>query len=106
MDDRQPDCSQSSTGALLRLYWMFFGVFPLPLILIYMFQNRPVLGTLFDIIFFIGVAALVAVRFLDIRYHGGLTGDGKPATLRDWQRYSALILALGVGGWVAARLLF
>lgn len=104
MDDRQPDGSQSSTGALLRLYWMFFGVFPLPLILIYMFENKPALGTRLDLIFFGGIAALVAVRYVDIRYHGGLTGDGRPTTLRDWTRYTSLLLSISVIAWVVIRL--
>lgn len=103
MDDRQPDGSQSSTGALLRLYWMFFGVFPLPLILIYMFENKAALGTPLDFIFLGGIAALVAVRYVDIRYHGGLTGEGKPATLRDWTRYASFLLSISVIAWVVTR---
>jgi hypothetical protein len=93
--------TDSVLGLFLRLYWMMLGngvvviaaVFPLA------YQQMPTALPLAG--FGCGVVSLIAARFVDIRYCGGQTVDGAPASLDDWKRYvrilvpSALLL-LGV----------
>ena len=93
--------TDSVLGLFLRLYWMMLGngvvviaaAFPL------VYPQIPAVLPLAG--FGCGVASLVAARFVDIRYCGGQTTDGSPASLDDWKRYvrilvpSALLL-LGV----------
>ena len=93
--------TDSVLGLFLRLYWIMLGngvvviaaVFPLA------YPQMPAALPLAG--FGFGVVSLVAARFVDIRYCGGQTADGAPASLDDWKRYvrilvpSALLL-LGV----------
>jgi hypothetical protein len=97
-DDRTTD---SVLGLFLRLYWIMLGngvvviaaFFPLA------YPQIPIAFPLAG--FGFGVVSLIAARFVDIRYCGGQTADGAPASLDDWKRYvrilvpSALLL-LGV----------
>ncbi len=82
---------------LVRLFWMVIGNF----ILFFMVcgicagQNKG-LG-LKDAIYAIVVVLLVLTRYIDIRYLGGLTAQGAPASMTHWYRYSAgLIIGGGV----------
>lgn len=93
--------TDSVLGLFLRLYWVMLGngvvviaaVFPLA---------YPQMSTALPLACFgFGVVSLIVARFVDIRYCGGQTADGTPASLDDWKRYvrilvpSALLL-LGV----------
>ena len=94
--------TDSVLGLFLRLYWMMLGngvvviaaAFPLvhPRIPIAL----PLAGAV------VGVVSLIAARFVDIRYCGGQTADGAPASLEDWKRYVTILVpsALLVLGFV------
>lgn len=93
--------TDSILGLFLRLYWMMFGngVVVIAAALPLAYPQMPTAPQLAG--FALGVVSLVAARFVDIRYCGGQTADGAPASLDDWKRYvrilvpSALLL-LGV----------
>jgi len=105
-DDKATD---SVLGLFLRLYWIMIGnavlaiaaVFPVayPQLL-----TAPLLG-----IYVLGVATLIAARYIDIRYCGGQTVDGTPANLSHWKRYVMILLPVSflllVGVWAIKALI-
>jgi hypothetical protein len=82
----------SVLGLFLRLYWVMLGngvvviaaVFPLA------YPQMPTALPLAG--FGFGVLSLIAARFVDIRYCGGQTADGTPASLDDWKRYVRIVV--------------
>lgn len=95
----------SGAGCLTRLYWMFAGNAALAISFGMLIDRHPKFPSLLDAACLLFSAALVYVRYIDIRYCKGETGDGQPATMEMWKKY-ALFLTLGsLGVWLAIRLL-
>lgn len=93
-----PPASQGGClGLLVRLVWMFFGNAALVLIAVHIAQRGSF--SALDGVFWGVVVAMIGLRFLDVTRLGGLTAEGAPASMRDWQRYAAYTL-------VAALLLY
>lgn len=95
--------SSSGTGVLLRLYWLILGNALLFFVLVFIFERHPKLPSLLDVAFVATMASLLIVRYIDIRFFDGQTGEGKPATMQDWRGYGILVGAVGTGGWLLAR---
>ncbi len=92
----KPEPSSGCLSIVVRLTWIF-GVSLLVFGTIFIAQgNAPGLA---DMIFWLIALALILARFVDIRYLKGETTDNKPATLKHWRRYSAILL-------IAAGLLY
>ena len=103
-----PSANEYSSGAgcLTRLYWMFAGNAFLAMLLIWLALNRPKVPALQDAGYFLTLASLVAVRYIDIRHFKGETGTGGiPSTLADWRKYSRLLVTGCIAVWLAVRLL-
>jgi hypothetical protein len=96
---------QNGNGVLARLYWMLFGNALLLFVLVFLFTKRPDLPSLFDVACLLVVGSLIAVRFLDVRFLNGRTAEGEPATIDHWRRYSWVVGVIGIGAWLAARLI-
>ena len=94
-----------ASGCLLRLFWMVGGNVLLFFLLLWIVERRPRLGTWPDLAYLAVLAALVAARYVDIRYCHGQTGKGAPATLAHWRRHALGASVIGSGAWVVARLL-
>ena len=100
----QTEVPLSGIGLLARLYWLILGN-ALPLfLLVFIFEKRPPLPSLIDAAYLVLVVSLIIVRYIDIRFLNGNTGEGKPATMTNWRRYALLVGALGVGAWLLVRL--
>lgn len=56
-----------------------------------------------DLVFWITVPVLAAVRYLDIRFLDGLTATGVPASMTHWRRYVVLLLAFSAVVWAIAH---
>ena len=56
-----------------------------------------------DVFFWLAAASLVIVRYMDIRYLGGTTAEGKPASMGDWRAYSLRVFALSLVLWLFVR---
>jgi hypothetical protein len=56
-----------------------------------------------DIIYWIAVAAVVAARYYDVSKLGGMTAQGRPASMRDWRRYALLLLAGALVVWAGVH---
>jgi hypothetical protein len=92
-------------GLLVRLYWIFVGNIFLLLLLVFIVQKKTSFPSLVDAACLITAASLVIVRYIDIRFLNGQTGEGKPATMSDWRSYAMLIGSIGVGGLLLAHML-
>ena len=56
-----------------------------------------------EVAFWLVVAGLVLLRFIDIKIFHNHTSDNKPATLKDWLQYSIGLILLSGFGFVIAR---
>jgi hypothetical protein len=91
-------------GCLARLFWLMVGNLILVLAAIGIAQNPSGFApTGRDAIFWAAALALVAVRYVDIRYLYGKTADNRPASLSDWRRYAAAVLGISLAMWIAAH---
>lgn len=97
------ESSPNGLGCLCRFYWMLFGNALLFFLLVFIFVKRLPWPSVLDAAAAVVLASLVVVRYVDIRFLHGQTGEGSPATLADWRRYVLLLVPLGVAGWGLAR---
>ena len=61
--------------------------------------------SILDAAFWVTVAAMVLVRYIDITRFNGQTSDNQPATLAHWRKYILLLLAVSAAMWVLAHAL-
>jgi len=68
-------------GCLVRLLWLLVGPAILVLSATVIAQHRGTFLSWADAVFGGTVLLLIAIRHLDLRHFGGLTGTGEPATV-------------------------
>jgi hypothetical protein len=51
------------------------------------------------------IAAMLALRYVDIRYFDGCTAFGKAATMVHWRRYAVILIAVAAALWALAHAL-
>ena len=90
-------------GILARLWWMLFGNVVLALSLIFIFRKEGGFFHPADWVFWITVATLVLVRYVDVRFCDGQTATGRPASTADWSRYAGLLVAGAILLWAIAH---
>jgi hypothetical protein len=93
----------SPLGCLVRLGWMGVGNLILVLCLFGISQRPWRIFEFIDAIYLVTVAALIALRYVDIRYYAGTTSTGEPCTLADWRAYSWRVIALAGAAWCLVR---
>ncbi|MCU0913687.1 MAG: hypothetical protein MUC88_03880 [Planctomycetes bacterium] len=94
------DKQSTPLGILARLWWMLIGNVLLAFSLIFIYRREGGFLHAADGVFWVTVASLVLVRYLDIRYLNGQTPTGQPASLRDWNRYVILLPAAAAAVWI------
>jgi len=102
-----PSANEYSSGAgcLTRLYWMFAGNALLAMLLFWLAFNQPKIPAFQDVVYFLTLASLVAVRYIDICHFKGETGiGGIPSTMVDWRKYSFFLVTGCTAAWLAVRL--
>jgi hypothetical protein len=90
-------------GVLARFYWMLIGNAAIALAAAPILKPSPTFFNRADLVYWLLVASVAAVRFLDIRYLGGLNSMRQPATMRTYRRYLALLLGVCTVIWGAAH---
>lgn len=105
MQDQKNNEYRSGAGCLTRLYWLLIGNALVFFTFIYLVQKHPKFPSLLDAGCLLAVASLVFVRYFDIRYCKGETGDGKPATMGHWRKYSIRLVIGCMGVWLVIRFL-
>jgi len=95
IEDRQ----SSGPGILARIWWMFLGNVVLAFCILFIIQNRGSFFQAADWVFWIDVASLVLVRYVDIRFLDGATVTGARASVSHWIRYAVLLIAGSAAVW-------
>jgi hypothetical protein len=95
--------NSSALGLLARLFWMLIGNAILVISGVSILHNEKGFH-IADAIFWITVAILIPVRYLDIKLWEGGTSTGRPATMTDWRRYAVMLLGIGGGIWLILHL--
>ena len=96
------DSQEGASGCLLRVYWMVIG-HALVAAMAYRIAQADGLLTAADLFFWLFVTSLIGVRYVDINRFGGRTAEGRPATMRHWQRYSLLVLGVDAIVWMVSH---
>jgi hypothetical protein len=87
----------SGLSLLMRIFWMMIGNVILFIIVIGIFESGKGYLSLKDGIYWILVILLIITRYVDIKYLGGTTVTGLPASMSHWFRYVAgLIICAGL----------
>ncbi len=99
------DRQGTALGFLARFWWMFFGNMFCAFSLIFILLNKGGFFHPADWVFWIIVATLISLRYIDIRFCDGQTATGERASMAHWTRYAALLLAGAVILWGIAHAL-
>jgi hypothetical protein len=99
------DKQGNGLGIISRLFWMFLGNVILFISALIILKNKTGTFHAADIVFFITVAAMIIVRYLDIKFFGGYTVTDKPATMSHWKKYLVLLLISSGVVWILAHLI-
>ncbi len=89
---------------IARLIWIAGGNFVLLILMAFIVQKRAAFSSL-DIVFWAVVAALLFIRFADIKWLHGTGSESEPATTRDWAKYARLLFPIAGGVWAATHAL-
>jgi len=90
-------------GCLVRLYWFLAGNVALLILARAILQARDGFLTWRDAAFWAVAASLALVRYLDVRFLGGRTAEGTPATPRHWRRYTVSLATASLIVWGLAH---
>jgi hypothetical protein len=99
-----PTETTPAAGCFLRLVWLAFGNMAL-LLLAFHIATGPAEMSVRDLGFALAALAVVAARYLDVRYFAGATADGRPVTEPHLRRYILIFLAASGALWGLVRLL-
>ncbi len=91
------------TGCLVRLLWLLIGNVLLVAAGLAISDNQE-FPSLADAVFWLVVAGMIAIRYIDVVRLHGETVTGQPATLAHWRRYSVMLAAVALAGWLIAHL--
>jgi hypothetical protein len=103
MADR--DLSPQQTNALvpfLRMIWMLGGPFGAGLLIALVALDGGGVSWR-DVAVGLCLFGTAAIRYVDIAFLRGETGDGRPATMQDFWRYAVPLVVGGVGAWGLVR---
>ena len=96
----------SFLASMVRFTWRILGNILLFIILLLMVFGYQGESNALDIIFWLVVAGLVLIRYIDIKVFHEQSADNKPITLKDWIRYSIGLILMSGFFWVLARAIF
>jgi hypothetical protein len=99
----QDQGSESSSGCLLRLFWLLLGNAMLVIVAIQIPARAGGSFTGLDALYWLFVLMILAARYADIRYYKGTTAEGKPSTLEDWRRHAFVLVLVAGAAWLAAH---
>ena len=103
-DDLTTVKNSSVLGLLARLFWMLLGNAILAISGVSILQYKDRGFHTADAVFWIVIAILIPVRYLDIKFWEGGTCTGGPATMTDWRRYVFMLTGIAGGVWAVLHL--
>jgi hypothetical protein len=90
-------------STLARIIWIMVGNFALLVLLVLIVQRKSL--SYIDLIFWAVVAAVIFIRYADIKWLKGQGPDAQPATMKDWAKYARLLLTVTAVVWVITHAL-
>lgn len=90
-------------GCFLRILWSLGGFALLLLVWILIVREPTWSYSVRDFFYWGTVLSMLAARQLDVRWYGGRTADGEPATSAHVRRYAALLLVSSAAAWALAQ---
>jgi hypothetical protein len=93
----------SLTARLVRVGWMVVGHGLLLLVAVQIAVSRQGFFTEADLAFWLTVASLLGLRYLDITRFHGQTVTGEPATLSHWRDYAVVAVMFSLGLWLLSH---
>ncbi|HOW51910.1 MAG TPA: hypothetical protein PLV42_07690 [bacterium] len=73
---------------VLRTCWMLWGYFPLMYFAKTIVYGKAGIFSFPDLGILINLLFIIIVRYVDLRYYEGKTGDGAPATMADFRSFA------------------
>ena len=104
-NEQSTELQQPGWGFLARAFWMMGGNVILAFSAISIFQRTSAAWGVADIVFWVTVAAMAIVRYLDIQIWKGMTAMGTPATKADLKKYLILLGIFSTVVWGLAHFL-
>lgn len=90
------------SGCLVRLGWLIVAPLGLLVLGVSLAKNGAGAMSVESILYWLVAAMAVVIRYIDVFRHQGQTLQGKPASDKDWRRYSISLGAVALAGWCAA----
>jgi hypothetical protein len=94
----------SIAGVLARIFWMPIGSMVLAISMVGILLHKGSMFHAADWVFWITIAALILVRYLDIKFWGGQTAAGEPASIKHWRKYTIVLVIISAVIWSAVHL--
>jgi hypothetical protein len=85
---------------ILRTCWMFWGYFPLLFFAKKIVYDKVGLFSFIDLAVLANLLFVIFIRYLDIRFFEGKTGDGAPATMADLRSFALSAAGTVLFFWV------
>ena len=95
--------ADGNASTLLRLGWMLAGNAVLAFLATLILISPAWTMTLRDVLYWLTVAGLIALRYADIYHHHGQTADGEPATPRHFKRYAIGLVVVAALVWAGCQ---
>jgi hypothetical protein len=105
--DNIPNQYQGQDNCLWLLAIFFWSIIGHAILIFQVMQivKRGAIFTRLDIVYWITVLAMIAVRYCDIRYFRGITLMGQPAAMRNWKKYVMYLIIISAAAWILSHLL-
>lgn len=93
-----------AASGLVRLLWVFLGPAGLIAYCFVLAQRDLQMFSVLSLGFWVLVAGVALLRYVDLRVFGGTTAEGKPSTMADVQRYAVVLGGSAGAGWFIAHM--
>jgi hypothetical protein len=103
LNDQTSSAQGQGIGCLVRMFWMVAGNLLLLICAKAVLDRRGHGVGPADLVFWVLVAVLIGVRYLDVKKLNGETVSGKPATLVHWRRYALFLFLFAILLWGSAH---
>jgi hypothetical protein len=100
-----PQIHISIPSGICQAYWLFIGTIALGVLIFLKMETRSADFSVYDVVYWSNVLAMIIVRFVDAVWLKGSTLKGEPATIVDWRKYSLSLLFLAITLWLAIHVL-
>jgi hypothetical protein len=98
-NDQTIEKYDSIFGLFAKFFWTLLGNAILFFTAISILLHKGEILYTADIVFWVTVAVLIIVRYLDIKFWNGLTVTGLPASMAHWRKYVTILLICSIAVW-------